>query len=92
MSLLNAKWSLSLNIKFLWGWKKKWQHFCFKNVILISYLQNYKNKIVQYSQILIESGAFRADTIDTTQLANVHFVKEVEQELWKHTFLKSMLI
>lgn len=64
----------------LWSWKKKWRHLCFKNVILISGLQNYKNQIVQYSQILI-CGALRAATIDTTRLANVHFIKEAEQEL-----------
>lgn len=61
----------------------------FKNVILISYLRNFKNKIVQYSQILI-GGAFRADAIDSTKLANVHFEKEAEQDLRKHIVLKKV--
>lgn len=71
----------------LWSCKKKWRHLCFKNIILISCLQNHKNQIAQFSQTLT-GGALRAATIDTTQLANMYFIKEAKQELRKHILLR----
>lgn len=56
---------------------EKWHHLCFKDVILISHLQNQRNQILQYSQTLT-GGVFRAATIDTIQLENVRFIKEAE--------------
>lgn len=82
---------LKLEHKISLKLKEKWHHFCFKNVILVSYLRNFKNKIVQYSQILI-GGAFRVDTTDSKQLANVHFVKEDNRSYESIFFFKSMLI